>query len=219
MAIWPAIVALVISGMALSVSAITAWLTFFRRGRLKMTRPNVIFFGFDSTPGRPDPKIFLRGLLYSTSKKGQLIENLYVRLSRGESIQNFSVWVYGQTKDLSRGSGLFVGSDGVAANHHFLLAPDQKTFTFQSGAYRLQVFGHVVGNRRPLPLFDTELAISNDDEQSLKNNTIGVYFDWGPESQKYYSHIDKKPERLSPDELLSLLTPPMVGEIDKESTK
>jgi len=184
-----------------------------------MTRPNVIFFGFDSTPGKPDPKIFLRGLLYSTSKKGQLIENLYVRLARGESIQNFSVWVYGQTKDLSRGSGLFVGSDGVAANHHFLLAPDQRAFKFQAGAYRLQVFGHIVGKTRPLPLFDTELTISNGDEESLKDNAIGVYFDWGPESQKYYSHIDKKPEHLSPNELLSFLAPPVVDEIGKESTK
>lgn len=212
----PAIVALILSGLALSVSATTAWLTFFRRGKLKMTRPSVIFFGFDSTPGKPDPKIFLRGLLYSTSKKGQLIENLYVRLSRGEATQNFSVWVYGQSKELSRGSGLFVGADGVAANHHFLLAPDQKSFSFHAGAYRLQLFGSIVGGKRTVSLFDTELVLSNDDEVSLNDSAVGVYFDWGPDSQMYYSHVDKKPERLSPSELLSILTPTPV---DKESSK
>jgi len=35
---------LVISGLALGVSSLTAWLTLFRRGTIKMTQPTVIFF-------------------------------------------------------------------------------------------------------------------------------------------------------------------------------
>jgi hypothetical protein len=49
-----------ISILALSISAVTAWLTPFRRGAIKMTQPTVIFFGPDS--GRdnesPRPKSF-----------------------------------------------------------------------------------------------------------------------------------------------------------------
>lgn len=210
------IIALIFSGTALVVSIITAWLTFFRRGTLKMTRPNVLFLGFDTTPGKLDPKVFLRGLLYSTSKRGQLVEALYVRLSRGESVQNFSVWVHGQTKDLSRGSGLFVGADGVAANHHFLLSPDQKSFLFQAGSYRMQVFARVIGKTGVLPLFDTEIELTREDADALMDKSAGVYFDWGPESQRYYSHIDRRSERLSTSEMLSLPMPTLAEETSKE---
>jgi hypothetical protein len=38
-------VSLAISTLSLAVSAVTAWLTLFRRGTVKMTQPTVIFFG------------------------------------------------------------------------------------------------------------------------------------------------------------------------------
>jgi hypothetical protein len=39
----------VISCVALLVSGITAWLTFFRKGQLLMTQPTVVFFGPDGS--------------------------------------------------------------------------------------------------------------------------------------------------------------------------
>ena len=39
----------IISCLALSVSGVTAWLTFFRKGQLLMTQPTVIFFGPDGS--------------------------------------------------------------------------------------------------------------------------------------------------------------------------
>ena len=47
MSIW---IPVIISSLALAVSAVTAWLTLFRRGALKMTQPTVIFFGPDGGP-------------------------------------------------------------------------------------------------------------------------------------------------------------------------
>jgi len=41
-------ISVAISILALSVSAVTAWLTLFRRGSVKMAQPTVIFFGPDS---------------------------------------------------------------------------------------------------------------------------------------------------------------------------
>lgn len=73
-----------------------------------MTQPTTIFFGSDGIRrnGEPSgPKVFLRSLLYSTSKRGQMIESMHVTLRRGESSQNFSIWVYGEDR-LARGSGL-----------------------------------------------------------------------------------------------------------------
>lgn len=111
-----------ISVLALAVSATTAWLTLFRRGTVKMTQPTVIYFGPDRPRLRDDvplPKVYLRTLLFATSKRGRVIESMHVSLARNETHQNFNVWVHCDDK-LVRGSGLFVGESGVAANHHFL---------------------------------------------------------------------------------------------------
>src|ERR1700738_3748386 len=130
-----------ISATALLLSTTTAWLTLFRRGQVRMTQPTVIFFGPDGgTPVRDArPKVFLRTLLFSTSKRGRVVESLHVRLSRGESRQNFTIWVYGDDK-LVRGSGLFIGETGVATNHHSLLPEDAPPFRFTAGIYLLEVF-------------------------------------------------------------------------------
>jgi hypothetical protein len=72
----------------------------FRRGTVRMTAPTVIFFGPDGGPSEDrklSAKVFLRTLLYSTSKRGRIVESMYVRLRRGESAQTFNIWVYGDT--------------------------------------------------------------------------------------------------------------------------
>jgi hypothetical protein len=117
--------ALVVSFLALAVSALTAWLTLLRKGEIRMTRPTVVYFGPDggSKAEAPPEKVFLRPLLYSTGKRGHVIENMFVRLHRGETRQNFNVWAYGD-KNLNRGSGLFVPETGFPTNHYFLLPPD-----------------------------------------------------------------------------------------------
>jgi len=109
---------IVISSLALLVSAVHFWLTWFHGGTIRMTQPSIVFFGPDDT-GRA--KVFLRTLLYSTSRRGQWVESMFVTLRRAGSSQSFNIWVYGETKALVRGSGLFVGYDGIGANHHFLL--------------------------------------------------------------------------------------------------
>jgi hypothetical protein len=108
-----------------------------------MTQPTVIFFGPDGgfRPGQKRRlKVFLRTLLYSTSRRGRTVESLYVNLQCGESKQNFSVWVYGQPNDLARGSGLFVPMEGIATNHHFLLPEDGTDFRLLAGEYLLRVY-------------------------------------------------------------------------------
>jgi hypothetical protein len=81
----------------------------------------------------PLPKVFLRTLLFLTSKRGRVIECMYVALSRNETRQNFNIWVYGAEKKLVRGSGLFVGETGVEANHHFRVLFDVAPDSLQCG--------------------------------------------------------------------------------------
>ena len=186
--------ALTVATVSLGVSLVTAWLALLRRGTVKMTQPTVIFFGPDS-PGRErraSAKIYLRTLLFSTSKRGHVIESMHVRLSGNEAHQNFNIWVYGERARLVRGSGLFVGEAGVAADHHFLPPPDRSGFVFSEGRYRLEVFAHLLGDHRSIQLFTQDLTVSRETAEALAEPDTGVYFDWGPDAARYYPHVEKR---------------------------
>jgi hypothetical protein len=187
-------IALVVAVLSLAVSSVTVWLTLFRRGTVKMTQPTVVFFG-PETPRlrdeRPRPKVYLRTLLFATSKRGRVIENMHVVLSRDDVHQNFNIWVYGERLQLVRGSGLFVGETGLAANHHFLLPPDAGPFPFTDGQYRLELFARLLGDDGTKRLLSQELTISRDTATSLEDPGTGVYFDWEPDSARYRSHVDR----------------------------
>jgi len=190
----------IISSLALVVSAVTAWLTLFRRGQLKMTQPTVIFFGPDGSPREGERrrlKVFLRTLLFSTARSGQTVESMHVNLQRGESRQNFSIWVYGDER-LARGSGLFVGADGVACNHHFLLPEEGADFRLLAGEYVLRLFAKRVRDRLPRQLTEVRLRITETQAKQLEDSTVGLYFDWGPDQQAYHSHVEKREPRPMP---------------------
>jgi hypothetical protein len=196
-----------ISVLALSISAVTAWLTLFRRGTVKMTQPTVIFFGPDSSRSRdepPSPKVYLRTLLFSTSKRGRVVESMHVALSRNETHQNFNIWVYGEDR-LVRGSGLFVGETGVAANHHFLVPRDGSSFRFTEGRYRIDVFAQLLGDRDRTLLFSQTLEISRETAAMLEEPDAGLYFDWGPDSSRYLPHVDRRPPSPKREDYLELM--------------
>lgn len=175
-----------------------------------MTQPTVIFFGPDPpSPADKLPKIYLRTLLFSTSKRGRVIESMHTTLRRNESHQNFNVWVYGEER-LVRGSGLFVGETGVVANHHFLTPKDGTDFRFISGRYRVEIFAKLLGDTKPKLLFAQYLDITDEFAKELREPGTGLYFDWGPESSRYLPHIEKKSSALDPNKILDLIT--RVGE-------
>lgn len=191
-----------ISGLALAVSVITAWLTLFRSGDLRMTHPTVVFFGPDGGCRREGEstrlKVYLRTLLYSTARRGQTVESMHVNVQRGESKQNFSIWVYGEDH-LVRGSGLHVGPEGVACNHHFLLPEDGTGFPLLPGRYTVRVFAKRVLDREPRELARVVLPISDTQAKDLEQDDAGIYFDWGPDQQSYHAHIEvRKPRPLPP---------------------
>jgi len=193
---------IIISVVALLISVATFWLTRLRKGTIKMTKPTVIFFGPDG-PGADLNKIFIRTLLYSTSDKGQYIENMYVKLTRGETVQNFNVWVYVDKHDgISRGSGLFVSKNGLASNHHFLMPKDGSNFDFTKGSYTVEVFVELV-NTKPQRIYTQNLTIDDQQGKALADKKAGIYFDWAPNTQTYQSHIEDGPKKIP--ELAELL--------------
>ncbi len=165
-----------------------------------MTRPTIIFFGPDGG-GERHNKVFIRTLLYSTSDRGQYIQNMFIRLHRGESVQNFNVWVYNDN-GLVRGSGLFINKSGVASNHHFLLPKDGSNYPFISGDYLLQVYVETV-DVEPKKIFEQRLHLTKQQEEEMIAKKAGTYFDWAPNTQNYFSHVNSKPK--SPEEISSLL--------------
>lgn len=202
-------VPIVISVVSLLVSITTAWLTLFRRGTVRMTQPTVIFLGPDggspSRPGNVLPKVFLRTLLFSTAKRGRVVESMHVAVLRNETHQNFNIWVYGNEK-LVRGSGLFVGETGVEANHHFLLPRDVSSFRFQEGRYEVEVFARLLGDKKQTRLFSQTLDITRELAASLEEPNAGVYFDWGPDSSRYLSHVEIRPPSPDPEDFLKMLS-------------
>jgi hypothetical protein len=183
-----------ISILALTVSAVTLWLTHIRKGQIKATKPTQIFFGPDGGQGR-HPKIYVRTLLYSTSQKGCVVENMYVNLARGQTNQAFSIWIHGETSKLVRGSGLFVNQTGVAAGHHFLAPRDASNFEFGAGEYRLEIYASMVGQSSAKLLYSTNLSIDKQEAEALKDNETGIYFDWGPHTNRYHTLIERRPAR------------------------
>lgn len=184
-------VSIVISVSALVVSVTTAWLTLFRRGTIRMTQPTLVFFGPDGLAG--GPKVFLRTLLYSSAKRGQIVENMFVKLRRGKSVQTFNIWVYGD-RPLARGSGVFVGEDGVACNHHFLLPRDGTDFKWLSGNYTVETSASLVGKAESLLLSTMRLTLTDQQAEGMEQGFAGVYFDWGPDSASYHSHLEVSPK-------------------------
>jgi len=185
---------LTISALALVVSVATAWLSLFRRGTVKMTHPSVIYFGPDTPKNGehpPYPKVFLRFLLFSTGKRGRIVESMYASLKRNETMQNFNVWVYGD-KELVRGSGLFIGEDGKVFNHHFLTPRDGNNFRFTEGVYSLKIYAKLFGDAHSLFLFSTSLIVTAEHASALQTNTTGLYFDWSADSKNYLPHMDQK---------------------------
>lgn len=182
-----------------------------------MTQPTVVFFGPDSNSGvkrKAKHKVYLRTLLFSSSHRGQVVESLHVNLSRGESKQNFSIWVYaGESGKLVRGSGLFVGRDGIACDHHFLLPEDGSEFPFLTGDYTLRVFAKRTTDSAARELLAIRIGISEQHAEKLKNRDAGIYFDWGPDQSRYHAHVDEHPVQPDPAQLLKALLP-VVGRPD-----
>jgi hypothetical protein len=193
------LLALVVSCLALAVSALTAWLTLLRKGGLYMTQPTQIYFGPDGgfKAGEAPSKVYLRAMLYATGKRGWIIENMFARIQRGETRQNFNIWVHGANDQLRRGAGLFVPESGIVTNHHFVVPPDS-SFDFISGNYVLDIFATEIGAKRARLLFSISLEITPAIYEKLRQPDHGLYFDWGPDSRRYLAHVKAPPRTEIP---------------------
>ncbi len=180
-----------VSLVSLVIASVTMWLTLLRRGNLRMTKPTIIFFGFDFQP-KVTAKIFLRTLLYSTSARGIVIEGMYAKVKHAASEEMFGFWGYGERNALVPGSGLYVGQNGVGANHHFVLSVARPPYEFTLGEYFIEIYARVVGQRKPLKLSEIQIVLSEKCASALAAQR-GVLFESSPDDQRYIGHIEEPP--------------------------
>ena len=168
-------VSIPLSVISLAISLGTFWLAVLHRGRLAMTKPTIVFFGYDTVP-KPTPKVFLRTLLYSTATRGQVVEGMYAIVRHGDAERVFSFWGYGETEKLSPGSGLHVSRTGMAVNHHFVLSVHEDAYQFEPGSYEIDVIADVVGRKKPIKLSTIRLDLNANHVAALTRHE-GVLFE------------------------------------------
>jgi hypothetical protein len=182
----------VISALALGVSLFTAWYTILRRGTVRCTHPSFVAFRYDFIDKNvPQAKIFLRALLFSTGKRGRVVESLFLRVREGERSSEFSFWGHGD-KELVRGSGLFVPETGVVSNHHFNPIDSDQLFRFSGGSYSLELVAKLVGQETLVSLWRGKLEIPAGTFDSTIARERAVFFSWSPERRQYIGSVENR---------------------------
>lgn len=181
-----------ISAVALAVSLFTLWFTSLRRGTVRSTHPSFIAIRYDFVGKKaPQAKIFFRALLYSTGKRGQVVESLFLRVREGSRQVEFSFWGLGD-KDLVRGSGLFVPETGVATNHHFNPLNVDTLFLFSGGSYSLELIAKLVGKEMPVSLWSVEVEVPADVFGSTIAREKAIFYSWSPERNSYVASVESR---------------------------
>ncbi len=149
-----------------------------------MTRPTMICF--DPGSEWDSPKIIVRALLYSTSEKGQYIQNMFVKVG-GKSYEGgtvFNDWNFGNGKGVTgKAGGLFVDKGGIEKYHHFLLSKSERAFVFYSGEYYLSFFAETV-DEHLIKIFEWTLDLK--DIPWVEGRIL--CFDWDSHMQNYHSY-------------------------------
>lgn len=172
----------VIAVFSLVISILTAWLTLFRHGQVRITRPTIVAFAFEG----PTQKLFLRFLLYNTAQRGNIIESIHIVLVQGGKRLTYSFWGYGDSQaSLVRGSGLFVSKEGIAFNHHFVRPKHEPVITLETGTCIIHVYTSVLGQSKDALLQTVQLEISEKEAAAINNPQAGLIYDWNPESKDY----------------------------------
>ena len=188
-------IALWIALLALAVSIGTAWLTYFHRGKVRMTTPSMVVFAYDTDgkTGEPLPKVMVRSLLFGTGERGRVVESMFARLRAASWEQSFPVWGLDADSKLVRAGGLHVSKVGVVAWHHFVSSAEHAAARFTEGSYRVEVFARVLGNNRPVKLWCGTLVVPSSSVSIEPDGTCQVWFDRRVESEGYEARWESRP--------------------------
>ena len=179
-----------ISIVSLCVSAYAVWIAQFNRGRLQMTRPTLLCLKREMPSALP--KIFLRTCLFTTGSKGRVIEGMFLRVRQAQGEFTFDFWGHSmENGKLTLGSGLPVGSTGVASDHHF--NPREGSginFLYVPGDYQIDVYASIVGQRKAKLLYRASFSINSlQSVELVQIPTREMYLIWNADTRSYDSHV------------------------------
>ncbi|RWL99700.1 MAG: hypothetical protein EOR68_12775 [Mesorhizobium sp.] len=187
----------IVSVIALAVSLFTLWFTVLRRGTVRSTHPAFIAVRYDFVrKAVPQAKIFLRALLFSTGKRGRVVESLFLRVHHQERKTEFSFWGMGD-KDLVRGSGLFIPETGIATNHHFNPLHADELFVFEPEIYSIELVAKLLGRQKLTSLWRIPLQIPDGSFGDDIAPDTAVFFNWSAETGRYVVSVESRPGQLS----------------------
>ena len=186
--------ALIFSGLSTILATITAFYTFVRRARVRMTRPTFVAFAFDGT--EMTPKIFTRTLLFATKPPGKVVEAMFARVKQGDKVTTYTFWSYDVDGRLVPGGGLFVGTEGIVTNHHFVLRKGTARQVFTAGPVTVEFCARGVGQQQARQLHEVVLSLSDEQAAALNQSTAGVFFESCPESGAFHGVLDAVPPGL-----------------------
>lgn len=175
------------------LSLLTLWLTQFRHGRLKMTQPTLICLKREMPAVRP--KIFLRTLLFTTASKGRVVENMYLHVRQPMGTFLFDFWGHTDAGKLTLGSGLFVGQEGIACDHHFNPRHGSEDFLFHNGDYQVEVYATTVGRKQPWKLMNVAFSINSlQAAELIQILNRELYLFWNAETRTYEAQVERPPQ-------------------------
>jgi hypothetical protein len=186
------IITILISVASLVLSGYALWVVQFKHGRLKMTQPTLLCLKREHASMRP--KIFLRTLLYTTGPRGRVIENMYLNVRQHYGAQVFDFWGHTENGKLTLGSGLFVGSAGIASDHHFNPREGLANFIYGGGPYIIEVFATSVGRGTPQKLMELSFRVSNEQAAELVQiPTRELLLFWNARTHSYDGSVKVPP--------------------------
>ncbi|MFZ1076937.1 MAG: hypothetical protein WAN47_05865 [Nitrosotalea sp.] len=177
---------LAIASGSFVISMVALYLTYFQRGNLKLTRPTALFFTRDGYDGQF--KIVVTALLYSTAKRGQVVESMFVKVIRDGSVATFGEWIYFEGNKVHLG-GVKIGEEGRTLFDHFLLSGETDGFSFTSGKHLLEIYASLVGARTPVRLFQTEFVLDAETCEAIRPHGAGFALLWSADTQSYRIQI------------------------------
>lgn len=185
------IISILIAVLSFTISAWTWWSTDIYRGSVKMTYPPMMRFSHDDLY-KESPQVYLRMLLYSTAKRGNIIESIYLKHKVGNKSYILSKWICKDEK-LHRGSGLYIGKEGIVCDHYFILPRVGESYSFIAGENILEIYARVINKRKPILLKTIKVILTKEEADTMKTHTGSkIHFDIDPETNQYYKDLQKQ---------------------------
>lgn len=168
------IIAIFLSTIGVLISFTTFWILYLHRGNIEITKPRLISLGYERHDDSRTPKVFIRSLLYSTSCKGTVIENMIVKVTNSNNSEDFGLWAYG-VEQLLVGSGLFISKEGKDYNHHFVPIAFSSDFEFSAGEIQLEVYANITHHKKDKLLDRITLSLTKDHEDALNKGEMIIF--------------------------------------------